>query len=59
MKVAIPDTSSDRRVIPITSGSRVINNQKAFLIPSRMRSIFFLQTLSLGQHGYVENESFV
>jgi hypothetical protein len=59
IRVAIPDTSSDRRVIPMTSGSRVINNQKAFLIPSRIRSIFFLQTPSLGQHGYVKNKSFV
>jgi hypothetical protein len=33
MRVAMPETSSERRVIPITSGSKVTNNQKAFLIP--------------------------
>ena len=39
MRVAIPETSSDRRVIPMTSGSRVIKRKKAFLIPSKIRSI--------------------
>jgi hypothetical protein len=39
MRVAIPETSSDRRVIPMTSGSKVIKRKKAFLIPSKMRSI--------------------
>jgi hypothetical protein len=43
MRVAIPETCSDRRVIPITSGSNVIKRKKAFLIPSKIRSIFFLQ----------------
>jgi hypothetical protein len=38
-RVAIPETSSDRRVIPMTSGSRVMRSQKAFLIPSKIRSI--------------------
>jgi hypothetical protein len=39
IRVAVPETCSDRRVIPITSGSKVIRSQNAFLIPSKMRSI--------------------
>jgi hypothetical protein len=40
MRVADPDTWRDRKVMLITSGSKVIKSQKAFLMPSRMRSIF-------------------
>jgi hypothetical protein len=41
ISVAVPDTWSERRVIPITSGSKVIKRKKAFLRPSRMRSTFY------------------
>jgi hypothetical protein len=40
MKVADPDTWRERKVMLITSGSKVIKSQNAFLMPSRMRSIF-------------------
>jgi hypothetical protein len=40
MRVAAPETSSDRRVIPMTSGSKVIKSQNAFLMPSRIRSMY-------------------
>jgi hypothetical protein len=39
MRVADPDTWRERKVMLITSGSKVIKSQKAFLIPSRIRSI--------------------
>jgi hypothetical protein len=38
IRVAVPEIWSERRVIPMTSGSKVANNQKALLIPSRMSS---------------------
>jgi hypothetical protein len=41
MRVAIPETCRERKVILMTSGSKVTISQKAFLIPSRMSSIFY------------------
>jgi len=41
MSVALPEIFSDRRVIPSTSGSRLTRSQKAYIIPSRIRSIYF------------------
>jgi hypothetical protein len=40
MRVADPDTWRERKVMLITSGSKVINNQKAFLRPSNIRSMY-------------------
>ena len=39
MRVADPETPSDKRVIPITSGSKVTKRKKAFLMPSKIKSI--------------------
>jgi hypothetical protein len=33
MSVAVPDTFKDSHVIPITSGSKLMINSKAFIIP--------------------------
>jgi hypothetical protein len=44
MSVADPDTWRDRKVMLITSGSKVIKSQNAFLMPSRMRSILCLNS---------------
>jgi hypothetical protein len=38
-KVADPDTWRDRKVMLITSGSKVTKSQKAFLMPSKIKSI--------------------
>jgi hypothetical protein len=57
MNVAVPETPRDRRVILITSGSKVIRSQKAFFIPSMMSSIMYKTLLlrifpSLGGRGF-------
>jgi hypothetical protein len=40
IRVADPDTWRERKVMFITSGSKVINNQKAFLRPSKISSMY-------------------
>jgi len=39
IRVAVTDTFNDKKVMPITSGSNVKIRTKAFLIPSKMRSM--------------------
>ena len=41
INVAVPDTLIDKNVIPSTSVSRLTRSQNAFLLHSRMRSIYF------------------
>jgi hypothetical protein len=39
MKVAAPETINDRPVMPRTSASRLIKREKAFWMPSRIKSM--------------------
>ena len=43
INVAAPETLRERRVILITSGSRVKRRRNAFSVPSKIRSIYFSQ----------------
>jgi hypothetical protein len=43
IRVADPDTWRERKVMLITSGSKVIRSQNAFLMPSKIRSIYLVR----------------